>query len=710
MNQSYEVWNLSVTNKSDKEREICIFGYAEFTNNSNYEQDQVNLQYSQFITRTVFRDNRVRQMIHANLDKLEDGKDVDDKIVFNRFFGLAGAKVDSWCGDKEGFLGRYHGYGNPQSVIEGELNGEGNYNGNACGALSTTLHLAPGETKEMAFLVGMKEDDEAGIIVEHYKKCAEVCQKELEELIAYWHRCFARRAAEEGIVLLKNDRILPIAGKTPIALLGSGAGKTVKGGIGSGDVNDRGSISIFQGIKESGAPITSINWLEDYENRYRDARNEWKEKILKEAKQVDNPFDAYAANPFTFPIGRAVCDKDLDGAQVAIYVVSRVSGEGKDRRKEKGDYYLSDREQEDLKYIDQKNIPIVTLLNAGGPVELTEILEQTNNIKAVVNISQLGQEGGRAVANILFGKAVPSGKLTTTWAKRYEDYPSAESFSYLNGNLETEEYKEGIYVGYRYFDSAKIKPLFPFGYGLSYTTLGYKYNGIKVENETIKVEVIVENKGKIFSGKEVIQIYATMPQSGMQKEYHRLVGFAKTRELKPGQTQKVLISIDQKTIACFSEETHTWIVEAGNYGLWIGNSSINLKLEAVLHVLENTVIEQTECLNMEHEIAEELKKMQQIQAVTDDWYQIAKEQKIPVYEFCPQFKEQSVYKEEFDIKQTTEELIPLLYGNISETTSTLGAAGIKVPGSAGETTEALYDKYGIPALVMADGPAGIRLQ
>ena len=245
---------------------------------------------------------------------------------------------------------------------------------------------------------------------------------------------------------------------------------------------------------------------------------------------------------------------------------------------------------------------------------------------------------------------------------------------------------------------------------MSYTTLEYKYNGIKVENETVKVEVIVENKGKIFSGKEVIQIYATMPQSGMQKEYHRLVGFTKTKELKPGETQKVLVSIDQKAIACFSEETHAWIVEAGNYGLWIGNSSINLKLEAVLHVLENTVIEQTECLNMEHEIDEELKKMQQIQAVTDDWYQIAKEQKIPVYEFCPQFKEQPVYKEEFDIKQTTEELILLLYGNISETTSTLGAAGIKVPGSAGETTEALYDKYGIPALVMADGPAGIRLQ
>ena len=187
LNQSYEVWNLSVTNTSDTNREISVFGYAEFTNNSNYEQDQVNLQYSQFITRTVFKENRVRQMIHANLDRLEDGKEVDHKIVSSRFFGLAGANVESWCGDKEKFLGRYHGYKNPQSVAEGLLCGEGNYNGNACGALSTTLSLAPGETKEMAFLVGMKEDEEAGQIIAHYNNCAAVCQKELEELISYWH-------------------------------------------------------------------------------------------------------------------------------------------------------------------------------------------------------------------------------------------------------------------------------------------------------------------------------------------------------------------------------------------------------------------------------------------------------------------------------------------------------------------------------------------
>ena len=187
LNQSYEVWNLSVTNASPKERELSIIGYAEFTNNSNYEQDQVNLQYSQFITRTVFKENRVRQMIHANLDRLEAGEEVDNKNVEDRFFGLAGSKVDSWCGEKEGFLGRYHGYHNPLGVVKGKLNNKGNYNENACGALCTVLKLAPGETKELAFLVGMKSDKIADKILRHYEDCEAVCKAELEELITYWH-------------------------------------------------------------------------------------------------------------------------------------------------------------------------------------------------------------------------------------------------------------------------------------------------------------------------------------------------------------------------------------------------------------------------------------------------------------------------------------------------------------------------------------------
>lgn len=187
LNQAYEVWNLKLTNQSKTERSLTVTGYAEFTNNSNYEQDQVNLQYSQFITRTVFCGDRIRQMIHGNLDGLEEGKKVDEKIVIDRFFGLAGAKVSSYCGDRECFLGAYHGYQNPEGVMSGDLGGELNYNENGCGALSAVLTLAPGATKEIAFVLGMKNDKEAQDILARYQKPGEACRLELDELISYWH-------------------------------------------------------------------------------------------------------------------------------------------------------------------------------------------------------------------------------------------------------------------------------------------------------------------------------------------------------------------------------------------------------------------------------------------------------------------------------------------------------------------------------------------
>ncbi len=187
LNKSYEVWNLILTNESDEDRDLSVTGYAEFTNNSNYEQDQVNLQYSQFITRTVFHENRICQMIHGNLDGLEDGKDVDDKIVVERFFGLAGSEVDSYCGDKEKFLGRYHSYGNPVGVEEGRLGNELNYNGNGCGALSCNVQLQPKECKSVVFVLGMKSNAEAAEIVSHYENSEKLCDEELEELVSYWH-------------------------------------------------------------------------------------------------------------------------------------------------------------------------------------------------------------------------------------------------------------------------------------------------------------------------------------------------------------------------------------------------------------------------------------------------------------------------------------------------------------------------------------------
>ena len=187
LNKSYEVWSLKVTNNSDKERSLNVTGYAEFTNNSNYEQDQVNLQYSLFITRTAFNEDRIRQTIHGNLDGLEDGDEVDNKLAIDRFFGLVGSKVTSYCGDKEKFIGRYHSYANPVGVVNGDCGGELSYNENGCGALATELVLAPGETKQIAFVLGMKQKPEADAIMSSYSDPAKKIEEELNELITYWH-------------------------------------------------------------------------------------------------------------------------------------------------------------------------------------------------------------------------------------------------------------------------------------------------------------------------------------------------------------------------------------------------------------------------------------------------------------------------------------------------------------------------------------------
>ena len=187
LNRAYEVWCLTLTNTDSKPRHLTVTGYAEFTNNSNYEQDQVNLQYSLFISRTMFRGNRIRQAIHGNLDALKDGEYVDNKDVTERFFGLAGSPVSSYCGDKEAFLGLYHGYGNPQGVEAGDLGNVLSYNENSCGGLSAKIPLQPGESKTVAFVLGMQRDAQAGAILDGYADPAAVCQREIGELKTWWH-------------------------------------------------------------------------------------------------------------------------------------------------------------------------------------------------------------------------------------------------------------------------------------------------------------------------------------------------------------------------------------------------------------------------------------------------------------------------------------------------------------------------------------------
>lgn len=183
LNKTYEVWCTKVTNNSDKERDLTLTGYAEFTNEGYYEQDQVNLQYTLFITRTYFEKNRVKQVINENVVK----SDVNGSTAKNRFLGMAGSEVSSYCGDKEEFLGSYRDYSNPQGVESGDLGNKLNYNLNSCGALSTKITLAPGESKTICFIVGQKNDEEAEAIIGCYADPEEAVKAELDELITNWH-------------------------------------------------------------------------------------------------------------------------------------------------------------------------------------------------------------------------------------------------------------------------------------------------------------------------------------------------------------------------------------------------------------------------------------------------------------------------------------------------------------------------------------------
>lgn len=520
------------------------------------------------------------------------------------------------------------------------------------------------------------------------------------------HAALARKAAAAGIVLLRNDNVLPLDPDTSVALLGTGAGRTVKGGIGSGDVNNRANVSIYEGLRTAGVHLTSEDWINYYEALYHGARLAWKDKILDDATKVENPFDAYAANPFVLPLGRPVTLQDLVGASVAIYVISRISGEGKDRTPTAGDYLLSDRELADLNTLDEAGLPLVLLINAGGPVELTDLLAEYRHPLAVLQISQPGQQGGEAVADILLGKAVPEGKLTATWAKRYADYPCADTFGACNGDLEKELYTEGIYVGYRWFDSFGVEPLFGFGHGLSYTTFSTAFTALRPGDHGVEVDLTVTNTGDRFTGREVAQLYAACPQTGTAREYRRLAGFSKTRPLAPGESQTVTVAVPAKQLAEFLPGRGAWVIPAGIYTLFAGGSLAEAAPCAHLTVDAEVVLETT------HPICPLHHPFGEVGSAAPAMEKAAKAAALdlPAFAFAPLSDEVPVPAPVPMADGPVDELVPMLYGNITQGASTLGSAGIRVPGSAGETSEALEASRGVPSLIMADGPAGLRLR
>lgn len=518
-------------------------------------------------------------------------------------------------------------------------------------------------------------------------------------------------AALEGIVLLENDGILPLEpGK--IALYGAGADMTIKGGTGSGEVHERHVVSILEGLENAGFTVTTKRWIREYAEEYEKGEEafakEFQRRFLKPWKlDMIN----FMSTLYQYPYGQPVTKQDVQDSDTdtCIYVVARQAGEGTDRKLEKKEYQLSGEEKANLTMCAANYEKMIVVINVGSVFDLS-FLDEIPGINAVVYYAQQGMMGGQAFADLLCGKESPSGKTSDTWPNKYEDIPGAMDYSYLNGNVDEEYYREGIYVGYRYFDSFGVEPLFPFGYGLSYTSFKISFCGLRVNERSLEAEAEVTNLGEIYSGREVVQVYVTLPQTGEAKEYRRLAGFAKTDTLKPGERQKVSALIRQKELAVFSEKRQAWIVEQGTYGIWIGNSSASVELVAEIQVSQDTIIEETSRICPPAAEIKEPAGAEHAAELEKKWLEHGKKIGVPVYSFVPGVEEKTECVTPYAEDYPVEDLIPLLYGNITDGASTLGSAGIRVPGSAGETTEALEEKYGIRSLIMADGPAGLRLR
>ena len=540
------------------------------------------------------------------------------------------------------------------------------------------------------------------------------------------HRKVARRAAAEGIVLLKNeDNLLPLKAGSNVALYGAGAGRTIKGGTGSGDVNERENVSVFQGIKNAGFQVTTEDWIASYDKIYENARQEWKRSILSktgEGADTMDFFSVYSTTPFKMPAGNQV-QKPAENAdtETAIYVLSRIAGEGSDRTADKGDYYLSDDEYQILADICAYYKNVIVLINAGAQVDLS-FMDEFENIKALLVIVQPGMEGGNAVADILSGKVNPSGKLADTWAYEYEDYPNSEKFSHNNGNVQTELYEEGIYVGYRYFDTFEVPVRYGFGYGLSYTDFEISnYRLVKISAEKISISASVKNTGKV-SGKEVVQVYASLPGGTLEKEAHRLAAYAKTAELKPGETEEVTMEVTVDALTSYDEESAAWILEKGFYGIWIGNSLASAKLCGGMKLDATVTKRQVKNLfPLKQDLEEIVQEPSRTTKRAETAEKLAGEQAMTVLELhAADITTETVeYKKNADLYEreamdfvntlTEEELIDLAAGDPGKAQGgNLGAAGISVPGSAGETHRCAVDK-GLASIVLADGPAGLRL-
>ena len=531
-------------------------------------------------------------------------------------------------------------------------------------------------------------------------------------------RAVARKAAAEGMVLLENNGILPLKAGMKIALYGQGARYTIKGGTGSGDVNSRNTVTVDAGLREAGFRIVNDDYLDRFDEAYAKSLKEREAEVYRAAGNDRDPKKLYHANATiqTKLPELPILAEDAAEAEAVIYVISRISGEFADRHAEKGDYYLSDREKNDLEAISGFGKPVVVLLNVGGIVDLSFLEE--NRVDALLLMSQAGSEGGNALADVLSGRVNPSGRLTDTWALRYEDYPSAETFSHRNGNLEEEYYTDGIFVGYRYFDSFDVKPRYPFGYGLSYTSFGYEVTGAELKGTRVTVRVKVSNSGSA-AGREVIQLYAACPSGRLITERKRLTAFGKTGLLQPGEEETLSLSFELDQLSVYHEGRSAWILQGGEYGIFAGENAQAVKPAVRLKLSETAVTEQLsavcELKEALKEICPEKPDMDLVGIafpvpeidITAAAGAVTAKRREQATGYCP---DPETVREAAEIakKMTLRDKACLVVGARSALAGEIvGSQANKIPGAAGETVA--FENYGIPAMVLADGPAGVRV-
>lgn len=412
------------------------------------------------------------------------------------------------------------------------------------------------------------------------------------------HAAITRQSSTEGMVLLKNNAALPIRGLKTVALFGVNSYDFMSGGLGSGAVNVGYSVDMVTGLKNIGV-ATTPQLTEIYQNYVKYA----KAKLKADKNPMMWFLDQGQPKLDEIDITERCVANEEPKADAAIITIGRQAGEGMDRQIN-GEFNLSKTEQDMIFRVSDafhaKGKKVIVIINSGSVMETASWRDR---VDAILVAWQPGIEGGNSVADILTGKVNPSGKLTMTWPIAATDHPSTANFAkeydmytYKNmegwgkGNIpgvDFSNHEEDIYVGYRYFDTFKKDVAYPFGYGLSYTTFEMGKPSVKANGKNIEVSVTVKNTGKV-AGKQVAQVYVTAPKGAYEKPAKELKTFGKTRELKPGESQTLKMTLEKRDLASFDEANSQWKVDAGNYLFQVGTDVESIKGTATLKVTEYT--------------------------------------------------------------------------------------------------------------------------